>query len=330
VTELEHSASDYERVAENNRRRLASTLDELAASLTPGRMLDEVLSYARSGGGDFIKGLGRAAGENPVPTLLIGVGAAMFLSGKGRIGAGNGEAHGPRHEDAGTVSGERAGASARSAGATVSEGLSAAKSGVASAAAGVRSSVSSAGAAVSQAASDIADETASTLSNAQEAVREAGSRVAGAASDFAENVTGYAESAREGVVDQGRKAFDESSRVLKDLRVRGSDFAQRQPLIVGAIGIAIGAALATLLPRTRTEDSLMGETSDSIKGAISEAAGEQYSQVKQAAENVASEAKASAARHGLSAEGAAKAIRTMADNAVPTGADPSGKPRAAE
>jgi hypothetical protein len=324
ITELERSAHDYERAAENNRRRLASSLDELAASLTPGRMLDEVLSYARSGGGDFIKGLGRAAGENPVPTLLIGVGAAMFLSGKGRIGTGNGQAQDPRRE---TVSDER---SAKSAGATVSEGLAAARSGIASAASGVRSSVSSAGVAVSRTASGIADETASTLSNAQEAVREAGSRVGGAASDLAKNVTGYAASAREGVVDQGRRAFDHSSRIAKDLRVRGSAFAQQQPLIVGAIGIAIGAAMAALLPRTRTEDSLMGKASDSIKGAISETAGEQYSQVKEAAENVASEAKASAARHGLSAEGAAMAIRTMADKAVPTDADPPGQPRAAE
>jgi Protein of unknown function (DUF3618). len=328
VTELEHSASDYERAAENNRRRLASTLDELAASLTPGRMLDEVLSYARSGGGDFIKGLGRAAGENPVPMLLIGVGAAMFLSGKGRIGSG--EAHGPRAEEPGTHSDQGAGPYARSTGATVSQGLSAARSGFASAAAAARNRISSAGASVSQTASGIAEEAASTFSNAKEAVGEAGSRVGEAASDLAKNVTGYAASAREGIVDQGRKAFDQSSHIVKDLRVRGSDFAQQQPLIVGAIGIAIGAAMAALLPRTRAEDSLMGETSDSIKGAISEAASEQYSQVKEAAENVTAEAKASAARHGLSAEGAAKAIRTMADKAVPTGTDRSGESSAAE
>jgi hypothetical protein len=327
--ELEHTLHEYERAAENNRRRLSSTLDELAASLTPGRMLDEVLSYARAGGGDFIKGLGRAAGANPVPTLLIGVGAAMFLSGKGRIG--NGEAHGPRREEpSGLFSDREEGTAAKSAVAAVSEGLSAAGSGIASAAAGVRSSVSSAGAAVSRTASDIAGETASTLSNAQEAVREAGSRVGGAASDVAKNVTAYAANAREGVVDQGRKAFDQSSRFMKDLRIRGSDFAQQQPLIAGAVGIAIGAALAALLPRTRTEDSLMGEASDSVKGAIGDAAGEQYSQVKEAAENVASEAKASAARQGLSAAGAAQAIRTMAEKALPTGADPSDNPPAAE
>jgi hypothetical protein len=330
VTELERSASDYERAAENNRRRLASTLDELAASLTPGRMLDEVLSYARAGGGDFIRGLGRAAGENPVPTLLVGMGAAMFLSGKGRIGTGSGEAHGRRAEEPGTHSDQGTGHYARSAGTTISEGFSAARSGIASAAATARNSVSSAGASVSQTASGIAEETASTLSDAKEAIREAGARVGEAASGLAKNVTGYAAGAREGMVDQGRKAVDQSSHIVRDLRVRGSDFAQQQPLIVGAIGIAIGAAMAALLPRTRAEDSLMGEASDSIKGAISEAASEQFSQVKEAAENVTAEAKASAAQHGLSAEGAAKTIRTMVDKVVPTGADRSGESSAAE
>jgi hypothetical protein len=330
--ELEHTLHEYERAAENNRRRLSSTLDELAASLTPGGMLDEVLSYARAGGGDFLKGLGKAASANPVPTLLIGVGAAMLLSGKGRVGStGNGEAHGPRAEESGTFTNGRPGtSSAQSAGGAISEGMAAVGSGIAAAASGVRSGVSSAGAAVARTAASIADEAVSSISSAREAVRGAGSAVGGAASDLADNVSGYAASAREGVVDRGRKAFDESSRVLKDLRTRGTDFAQEQPLIVGALGIAIGAAVATLLPRTRTEDSVMGEASDSIKGAIGEAAGEQYREAKTAAENVATEAKASATRHGLSAAGAAKAIRTMADKAVSTAAKSSEKPPAGE
>jgi hypothetical protein len=330
--ELEHTLHEYERAAENNRRRLSSTLDELAASLTPGRMLDEVLSYARAGGGDFLKGLGKAASADPVPTLLIGVGAAMFLSGKGRVGStGNAEAHGPRAEESGTFTNGGPGTStAQSAGGAISEGMAAVGSGIAAAASGVRSGVSSAGATVARTAASIADEAVSSISSAREAVRGAGSAVSGAASNLADNVSGYAASAREGVVDRGRKAFDESSRVLNDLRTRGSDFAQEQPLIVGALGVAIGAAVATLLPRTRTEDSLMGKASDSIKGAVGEAAGEQYREAKTAAENVATEAKASAARHGLSAAGAAEAIRTMADKAVSTGAKSSEKPDAGE
>ena len=39
-----------DREADERRERLNSTLDELASGLTPGRVLDEVLSYAKSGG----------------------------------------------------------------------------------------------------------------------------------------------------------------------------------------------------------------------------------------------------------------------------------------
>src|SRR5665213_3875634 len=73
----------YEREAVETRRRLSSTLDELTSSLTPGRVLDEVMSFSRAGGGDVLRGLGGAASANPIPTLLVGAGLAMFLSGRG-------------------------------------------------------------------------------------------------------------------------------------------------------------------------------------------------------------------------------------------------------
>lgn len=293
--ELE-SADEYERVAEIHRRRLSSTLDELSASLTPGRVLDEVLSYTRAGGGDFLMGLGKAASANPVPTLLIGVGAAMFLSGRGRLAP---TAERAPHDE--TTPGEKTIADepsrARSAGSAAKEGLAAARSGVAEAASGLRSGVSSAG----------------------EAVSQAGARVGEAASGAAATVSDYAASAREGLADRGRKAYD-----------RGSTFVQDHPLVVAAIGVGIGAALAAWLPRTRTEDSLLGEASDSLKGAIGEVAGKQYRDVKAAAESVASEAKASAARHGFSAEGAAQTVRTMADKVVPPAAKVPGNGPAGE
>jgi hypothetical protein len=142
-------------------------------------------------------------------------------------------------------------------------------------------------------------------------------------------MSGYAASARDGAFDQGQKALDQSSRLLNDLRTRGTEFAHEQPLIVAAVGIALGAAVAALLPRTQAEDSLMGEASDVIKGAVSDAAGEQYQQAKTAAENVVSEAKASATRHRLSAAGAADAVRTISDKVVSTSANSSETPPAA-
>ena len=59
----ERTSRDYERDAEATRDRLADTLDELHDRLTPGHMLDEVLSYARFGGSGFMRALGNAARE---------------------------------------------------------------------------------------------------------------------------------------------------------------------------------------------------------------------------------------------------------------------------
>jgi hypothetical protein len=335
----------YERAADDTRRHLSSSLDELAANLTPGRMVDEALSYARSGGGDFLAGLGKAASANPIPTLLIGVGAAMFLSGKGRIGeanTGNGrQSFWNVARNRQPVEGGKTG-SARSTGSGIGSGLAAAGShlahGVGDVASGVRDSVAAAGSAVAGAASNVADQASAAVGSVGEAAGHAASFVgetAGAVADtvsgaaghaasfvgetagaVAGTVSGFAASARDAMLDEGKTLRDQSTRLIHELRDRGSDVIREQPLVVAAIGLAIGAAVAALLPRTATEDSLMGEASDAVKEAVGEVAGEQYDQAKSAAGKVVEEAKTTAVREGLSAGAAAGAIRTLSEKVV--------------
>jgi hypothetical protein len=64
-----------------------------------------------------------------------------------------------------------------------------------------------------------------------------------------------------------------------------ADFLEDQPLVLGGIGLAIGAALGAALPRTQTENRLMGEASDQIKEQVGQAASEQYDRAKHAAEH---------------------------------------------
>jgi len=70
---LNKSSRQLEAEASATRARLSNNLDELASHLTPGRVLDEVMTYSRGGGADFLRGLRNAAAANPIPTLLIGV-----------------------------------------------------------------------------------------------------------------------------------------------------------------------------------------------------------------------------------------------------------------
>ena len=72
--------------------------------------------------------------------------------------------------------------------------------------------------------------------------------------------------------------------VVRQGRENVASFVTEQPLLCAAIGVAIGAALASLLPSTETEDKLMGEASDAVKGT----AGQVGSEALESAKNVAS------------------------------------------
>src|ERR1700704_3315168 len=81
------STEQLERETEQTRARLAETLEELR-SMTPGRVVDEVLDYAKTGGGDFLRNVGTKLGhqvsENPLPAALIGAGIVWMMMSDGK------------------------------------------------------------------------------------------------------------------------------------------------------------------------------------------------------------------------------------------------------
>lgn len=99
-----------------------------------------------------------------------------------------------------------------------------------------------------------------------------------------------ASSARSSVSDRAHSARDYTSEKLQSARERSSDYAGRararasdarrrasdgydaNPLTGALIGVAAGALLGLLLPRTRREDELLGETRDRLADAAKSAA----------------------------------------------------------
>src|SRR4051812_21090226 len=91
------STQQLEHETEQTRARLAETLEELK-TMTPGRVLDEVLDYAKEGGGDLLRGLGRQVSDNPIPAALIGAGLMWMMMGHGKTNGAtaprvNGDGH---------------------------------------------------------------------------------------------------------------------------------------------------------------------------------------------------------------------------------------------
>ena len=89
------------------------------------------------------------------------------------------------------------------------------------------------------------------------------------------------------------------------LRQNIGEIFERQPLLLGAVGIAIGAGIAASVPATEAENKVMGGASDFVREAVSEKA----AQVKEMADAAVHEAKA----QGLTPEAAGEALRTIGD-----------------
>jgi len=344
MTATNDSPRHYEREAEATRHRLADTLNELHDRLTPGDILNEVLSYGRGGGGVVVRAASTAAKDNPIPALLIGAGCAMFMAEKtgltrrlaARLHSNDGAS---RHPGAYGNGEQSPGQSFRSAAAdaadTIRQKASSLGEGVKSGAASVGGTVSDAASSVGnrvtnaaasaaqqarQGARQAGDAVAGAVDQLAEGAREARERVSGAASELAQGARDvgaaaqeFSTAAGEQIADTAERARQQASNAARQAKERAQSLIEDQPLLVGAIALAFGAALAALLPPTKAEDELMGNTSDSVKETLADVAGEQYQKAKEVAGSVAARAKDVAAEEGLTPGSAADVVRNVGD-----------------
>lgn len=96
--------------------------------------------------------------------------------------------------------------------------------------------------------------------------------------EMRERATAATQSAKERISALGSSARDQVDRAKSSARY----MMQEQPLALAAVGVAIGAVLAAMAPRTRQEDELMGETSDRLKEQAKDTGKEKLEQATQA------------------------------------------------
>jgi uncharacterized protein DUF3618 len=94
----------------------------------------------------------------------------------------------------------------------------------------------------------------------------------------------FGSSAYSGASRFGSSAYSGASRFGSRTRDTFADVLEREPLALGAFGLAIGAALGALLPRTATEDRLMGEWRDELLEDAEAYGREQYERGRRVAE----------------------------------------------
>ena len=133
--------------------------------------------------------------------------------------------------------------------------------------------------------------------------------------------------ARERVGQLGETARNQMERVrhhAERVRTGYDSIVREQPLVLGAIGLAIGAIMAAGLPRTREEDQLMGEASDRLTEKAKEVGKEQMGKVQQVASAAKDAAMGEAQKQGRPS--AAPSAATGRPNVIePARASPLGE-----
>jgi ElaB/YqjD/DUF883 family membrane-anchored ribosome-binding protein len=216
---------DIERDVRATRAEVSSTIDAIQSKLTPGQMMDQALSYMRTSlPADFGRNLTDSVRNNPVPVALVGIGLAWMMM-SGRSGSVQ---HARRHEAAW--------------GSTSAAGESDSWS-------GGSASGQSGGSAMSGTMSSIGDK-----------AHQMADRTRAMAGSARERMSSGMESTRARMSDLSHRSRDSMLRARDSM----SHMIDEQPLVLGALGIAVGAALGAALPVTQRENALMGGMRDDL------------------------------------------------------------------
>jgi hypothetical protein len=252
--------------------------------------------YARDAAGSFVQQLEEAVRDNPVPAALIGMGFLWMFMGGSRISlfGGNrgltasasratGQAAGGFYE-LGQRSGSPLARAASGAGAVLSE-------------VGAR-----AGDITRSAAAAVGDAASATTSRFGDAATSAYESAGSAAARGAEAVPDLAASAAQTVQRTGSEWGRSAQQSMADL-------FERQPLLVGAVGLAIGAGIAASLPLTEAETRFMGKASETLREKAQDFVADTAKQAKAMAERGLQEAET----QGLNPRAAGEALRGLVD-----------------
>jgi len=228
------------------------------------------------GGPDFVNALQDAVRENPVSAALIGMGVLwMFMGGSTTSlfgGSGRKSIFG-----AAAHGGEEVGSV-------------------------MRDTASHAGGAVRRASADITDAAVRTVGEARDAASAAYDSTADMASRGAEAISKATSTAANALQESGVRL---GSTVQQNL----SDLFERQPLLLGAVGVAIGAGIAASLPATETEKKVMGEAAQALRETVSETTSQVKGQVKEMASAAMEEAK----KQGITPDAAGDALQSLGE-----------------
>ena len=280
---------EIERELDDTRSRLDDTIGALQRKVAPGTLVDQAVEYFSEGGGMEIgRNLGRRMRDNPIPVALIGVGVGWLLLANSRQTNGGAQ---DRREGRWMRDDRFGGDLDSEAEDTFQERIAAARGTVlgltrdaGEAAAAFRERVEAAMGAAAERVRSLASGAGDTLSHFADRGQAA-----------ARDLYDHGHAAASGMRDRASGAVGQ----MRDMGGRTVDYVQDQPLLLGALGITVGAVIGMLVPSTRYERRVVGSLRDSLGDTAREVAGEARQRVVRVAETVLESAQEASRREGL-------------------------------
>ena len=292
------SLTELERRAESSRADLIHTVDSLHSRVSPQAIKNELKGYARDTGQQFLHNMETRARENPLQTVAIAAGLAypmwrvicnipapILLVGAGLAmarrngGSGNGTQGHDAYNDAYNAVAAKAGSMADTAAAKASATADAVK----------------------EKAAEVVESTTSRL-------QSVGTQAADATAAASDSLS----SAYRDGIDLATSATQQASESLNRGKDSVIELIERHPFIVGGVTFLIGGLVASALPVTRTENRVLGQSSDQLKDRALDIAAEGLDGAAVAAEEVYQATVLNVKEQGLTAEAARNAVRDVA------------------
>jgi ElaB/YqjD/DUF883 family membrane-anchored ribosome-binding protein len=298
--------------SEHLRSGLADTVGELRSRLSPETIKAEVKDSIVQSGQDLLAKLERSARDNPLQTAAIGAGLAYPMIGILRsipapillMGAGV-ALSGRNNLFSGLLSGDKVSGAVAAGTDKASSLATKASDAVSTATASVTSTAQTASDRVTDAASAASAKVTNTLNSATQSVSDAADAAAHQARMKYHDATHAVGEATDRAAALGRQG--------RDTLV---DTVQRNPLLVGALTALAGAALAALIPHSRTESRLFGDTSARVRERVKSTATEGLHAAMDAGERVVASTLDAAGDEGLDAGSGRDAIRDLGERAA--------------
>jgi hypothetical protein len=280
----DRTAAELELDAEAARAQVTNTAESIRIKMSPGQLIDEFSGIFTGGdGAATLTNLKGQIRDNPLPLTLIGAGLAWLMLGTGPSSSG-------------ATTNTNRGSSARVRDDTASSFAS--------------------GIGWDEAQDDLNRQTprqdeegfvASALESATALVADAADASRSALDTAKDTVAGARERIANATGDVGSKANDLGQRA----RQSAQDVFQREPLVLAALGLAVGTAIGAMLPGTSFEDEQLGNYRDKLRDSAEALIDKGVEGAKEVAAEAYETVKDEADRQGLSGTGETSVVEQV-------------------